>query len=347
MSSLDPRESQTQDRCFYNRKEKSLGLLCSNFLKLYNHDGVDSIGLDNAAIKLGVERRRIYDIVNILESVGVLVRKAKNQYSWKGFGAIPRALDELKGEIQREKFYTFRCRNSVNVSDENQNGGPSNSKTDRQDKPLALCKVDNRKEKSLGLLTKNFVKLFLCSDVDFISLDTAAAELLGDLHDPTAMRTKVRRLYDIANVFSSMNLIEKIRHPDSGKPAFRWIGLKGSPKNGPATALNLTDSKRRFGTDVTNADLKRYKLESSSDWQLYGKVNEPLPMKPESLKDEYDQKSMEHHLKHGSMDFVYGPFTPASVPNVGVSDNEKVRQIQDWENFASIYRPRYRNQGTF
>uniref|UniRef100_A0A2P2K4R8 E2F/DP family winged-helix DNA-binding domain-containing protein n=1 Tax=Rhizophora mucronata TaxID=61149 RepID=A0A2P2K4R8_RHIMU len=65
------RDSETAGKQFYCRKEKSLGVLCSNFLKLYNRDGVDLIGLDDAAIKLGVERRRIYDVVNILESVGV------------------------------------------------------------------------------------------------------------------------------------------------------------------------------------------------------------------------------------------------------------------------------------
>ena len=42
-----------------------------SFVALYDRDDVESVGLDDAARRLGVERRRIYDIVNVLESIGV------------------------------------------------------------------------------------------------------------------------------------------------------------------------------------------------------------------------------------------------------------------------------------
>ncbi|KAL5216375.1 hypothetical protein ABZP36_007776 [Zizania latifolia] len=42
-----------------------------------------------------MERHRIYDIVNVLESVGILMRKAKKWYSWIGFCRVPKALREL------------------------------------------------------------------------------------------------------------------------------------------------------------------------------------------------------------------------------------------------------------
>jgi transcription factor E2F7/8 len=41
------------------------------------------------------------------------------------------------------------------------------------------------------------------------------------------LKTKIRRLYDIANVLQSIGLIEKCHALNSKKPAFKWVGLHG------------------------------------------------------------------------------------------------------------------------
>lgn len=44
--------------------------------------------------------------------------------------------------------------------------------------------------------------------------------------DESKIKTKIRRLYDIANVLSSIGLICKA-NLENRKPAFRWVGTEG------------------------------------------------------------------------------------------------------------------------
>ncbi|KAH1132607.1 hypothetical protein GLYMA_05G033400v4 [Glycine max] len=352
MASSDPIPSR---HCTYNRKQKSLGLLCTNFLSLYDRGSVHLIGLDDAAIRLGVERRRIYDIVNVLESIGLLSRKAKNQYIWRGFVAIPHTLQELKEEGLKDNSNFLRGSGNDNdkvSDDEDDEETLSNPATGSQSDKLnpnsstltKSLKNENRREKSLALLTQNFVKLFVCSNVELISLDEAAKLLLGDAHNTSVMRTKVRRLYDIANVLSSMNLIEKTHTTDTRKPAFRWLGSEGKTWNETLHKSNLNESRKRaFGSDITNISFERNNVELFTN----GDSN-PNPKKPRmeygSGLGQADENNLKQGTKQASKNYQFGPFAPACVPKVGASENNNLKQVHGWDSLATANSPQYQNE---
>jgi len=84
-----------------------------------------------------------------------------------------------------------------------------------------------KKVKSLGNFCLQFIRLFVTWK-DVVSLEEAAKEISdGEVYDEKLLKTKIRRLYDIANVLQSIGLIHKTQMSNSRKPAFKWIGLKG------------------------------------------------------------------------------------------------------------------------
>ena len=54
------------------------------------------IDLGDLTNTLGSERRRLYDIVNILESLNMAQKIEKNRYSWKGCAKLMETLSRLK-----------------------------------------------------------------------------------------------------------------------------------------------------------------------------------------------------------------------------------------------------------
>ena len=67
------------------RMENSLGELTRKFIQLIRESKDDlSVDLNVAADQLKVQKRRIYDITNVLEGIGLIEKTIKNKIKWKG-----------------------------------------------------------------------------------------------------------------------------------------------------------------------------------------------------------------------------------------------------------------------
>uniref|UniRef100_A0A3B4UVX3 Transcription factor E2F8 n=2 Tax=Seriola dumerili TaxID=41447 RepID=A0A3B4UVX3_SERDU len=259
LDSIQDTENGEESEKMISRKEKSLGLLCHKFLARYpdypNPALNNDICLDDVATELNVERRRIYDIMNVLESLHMVSRSAKNRYTWHGRSKLAQTLAILKqvGEEHRygqqmqqirqrllDREFDFDGEEKENEEVVELESGEQGQKelffVELPGVEFKAASVNSRKDKSLRVMSQKFVMLFLVSNPRVVSLDVAAKILIGEDQgadqDKNKFKTKVRRLYDIANVLRSLKLIEKVHVTEERgrKPAFEWVGLEEFPQ---------------------------------------------------------------------------------------------------------------------
>lgn len=136
-------------------------------------------------------------------------------------------------------------------------------------------------------------------------------------------------------------------HPETRKPAFRWLGVKDKSEHG-ADPLALDGSKKRgFGVDLTNMTIKRSKLELMVDGSLAQgmKVQHQTQVKREALEDEVHRPKPQLDSRTSMKSYRFGPFAPVNVPQVAASEDNTAKRSHDWESLAATYRPQYHNQG--
>ncbi|CAL9198895.1 transcription factor E2FB isoform X2 [Musa acuminata AAA Group] len=96
-----------------SRYDSSLGLLTKKFINLLRHAQDGILDLNKATEILKVQKRRIYDITNVLEGIGLVEKTLKNRISWKGLDDMgPVEVDDDASILQEEidKLTLEECR---------------------------------------------------------------------------------------------------------------------------------------------------------------------------------------------------------------------------------------------
>ncbi len=74
-------------------------MLTKKFVTLIEQADEGTIDLNRAAESLQVQKRRIYDITNVLEGIGLIEKKSKNNIQWKALGSSSTSGEDANADL--------------------------------------------------------------------------------------------------------------------------------------------------------------------------------------------------------------------------------------------------------
>lgn len=258
-----------------NRKEKSLGLLAERMLAMFplQEGGTTvEVQLDDTAKNLNTERRRIYDVVNVFEALQIMSKVGKNVYQWHGRTYLIQSLAwlrQLASKLGMAEQYKFAKDQELAAIIEDAKRGRDNDieNVSPMASPMAspmssatmspmlspmvspmmspgmspYYSPNDQGGTSLGINTQKFVMLFLVApEPKTINLEFATRVIHGPGQIEKQKLTRIRRLYDIANILNSLGLIRKVtvNGGRGKKPAFQYVGPE-------VDNVEVTDAEKR------------------------------------------------------------------------------------------------------
>ncbi|VDK50148.1 unnamed protein product, partial [Cylicostephanus goldi] len=216
------------------------------------------VHLETVARKMSVEKRRIYDIVNVMEALDAMSKTNKSYYRWHGLEGLPKLMADLQKEAVEERLpeRVLRVEQAMCSFTElspgsrksgmkevvgtliGDDGSLSQSSTDSlcqsvhsSEKRSRVDGRDRQGRNSLAQLCRRFLMVLLSNPKNTrrVSLDVASTVLIKDPDtegfEPPS-RSRCRRLYDIANVLVALGLIKKVHYLFGTKkiPLFVYCG---------------------------------------------------------------------------------------------------------------------------
>ncbi|CAG9313371.1 unnamed protein product [Blepharisma stoltei] len=117
---------KSDDSYNIGRNDNSLGVLTKKFVSLIQKAENQCIDLNEAVQILNVQKRRIYDITNVLEGIGLIQKRHKNKIQWIGgsgasehtqfeeMNILNKELEMLNKEEDRLDYWTNQIQESLN-----------------------------------------------------------------------------------------------------------------------------------------------------------------------------------------------------------------------------------------
>ena len=171
------------------RDAKGLRLMSKALIRLLSNNPNKRYTLDQICSQIQVEKRKIYDLINILTSIRMINKVSKGIYKWQGIQPIVSFLRNL----------------------------PS----------FEALTIKLKQEKSLSSMCYCFLAYMKTNKQSNIELAAESLTVSGPQEysqQTICFRSKVRRLYDISKILTTVGLIENISQ--NKKPLLRWVGIQ-------------------------------------------------------------------------------------------------------------------------
>ncbi|CAG8618499.1 25659_t:CDS:2 [Racocetra persica] len=296
------------------RYDSSLGLLTKKFVNLLKEAKDGDLDLNTAAVSLQVQKRRIYDITNVLEGIGLIEKNSKNHVRWKGVQQLPLAsslcqdykqkikeLQAANATLESEKLELERADQDVDISIRN---------IYESEGSASLAFVHQSEiEKNINLFHQDIlIAIKSLSGTPLQVLEAVENEQSGQplyqiqIHDPNLQQVHIFQLSD-GNPGHNLTITD-----DHSTRAFTQQSQPLNIRNGdplhPNVALPPPFSHMSLIPTPTDEDYDM--LDDSMDYHLYYQRQQQIQ------HPNHRHFNHQHHLSHNRDSDDFEPLDPSS-----------------------------------